>query len=522
MIAKSQHAEKVMASKDSGRVYEEISQRIGNTPLVRLRRISEGCVGTVVAKLENMNPLWSVKDRIARSMIDAAERDGLITADTVVVEPTSGNTGIGLAFVCAARGYKLLVTMPESMSVERRRLLRALGAELVLTPAAEGMPGAVRKAEELVAQNPHYYMPQQFKNPANPEIHRTTTAEEIWRDTDGAVDVVVSAVGTGGTITGVGEVLKSRKSTVRMVAVEPTGSAVLSQHRRGEPLKPGKHTIQGIGAGFIPDVLNLAIIDEVVTVEDEEAYIREGGRIVRVEAVDAMGSPSGSMAYRYDRNGRLLGVSSEGSLGKGAAGMIAAWGLPQGSWITRPGGAAKAAAAAAAASAKTTVLGYDDSGRATVVQTMLDGAALSIETRSYGEGGILSSTKIEDKVTGLSSDLQYDGDGRLAARTDTPAKGQILKTEYRYGDSGLLVEELARQGGHRSSKAYEYGEDGKVSREETSRDGELLLAVDYIENGRVEELYEDGSVFVKATYIGGRKVKDEFYLDGVPFRTREY
>jgi hypothetical protein len=268
-------------------------------------------------------------------------------------------------------------------------------------------------------------------------------------------------------------------------------------------------------------ILQERLFDSSSLPVETRSYIREGGRIVRVEATDAMGSPSGSMSYRYDRNGRLLGVSSEGSLGMGTAGMIAAWGLPQGSWITRPGGGARAAAAAAA-SAKTTVLGYDDSGRATVVQTMLDGAALSIETRSYGDGGILSSSRIEDKVSGLSSDLQYDGEGRLATRTDTPTKGQVLKTEYRYGDSGLLAEELARQGGHRSSKAYEYGEDGKVSREETSRDGELLLAVDYIENGRVEELYEDGSVFVKATYVGGRKVKDEFYLDGVPFRTREY
>jgi cysteine synthase len=260
-----------MAHENPGRIYDDISQHIGNTPLVRLRRVTEGCVATVLGKLENANPLWSVKDRVARAMIDAAERDGLITADTVIIEPTSGNTGIGLAFVCAARGYKLMVTMPESMSIERRRLLRAMGAELVLTPAAEGMPGAVRKAEELVAQHSNYLMPQQFNNPANPEIHRTTTAEEIWRDTAGAVDFVVSAVGTGGTITGVGEVLKARKPTVRMIAVEPTASPVITQRLAGEPLCPGKHTIQGIGAGFIPDVLNLDIIDEVVTVEDEQA-----------------------------------------------------------------------------------------------------------------------------------------------------------------------------------------------------------------------------------------------------------
>ncbi len=260
-----------MATGSSGRVFDDITQCIGNTPLVRLRRIADGCVATVLGKLENFNPLWSVKDRIGRAMIDAAERDGVIQRDTVIIEPTSGNTGIGLAYVCAARGYRLMVTMPESMSLERRRLLKALGAEVVLTPAAEGMPGAVRKAEELVAQNPNYYMPQQFKNPANPEIHRTTTAEEIWRDTDGAVDVFVAGVGTGGTITGVGEVLKARKPEVQVVAVEPAASPVISQRRAGEEPKPGKHTIQGIGAGFIPDVLNVDVIDDVVLVQDEDA-----------------------------------------------------------------------------------------------------------------------------------------------------------------------------------------------------------------------------------------------------------
>jgi len=273
-----------MVGGSSGRIFDDITQCIGNTPLVRLQRLTEGCVATVLGKVENVNPLWSVKDRIARAMIDAAERDGLIKEDTVVIEPTSGNTGIGLAFVCAARGYRLMVTMPESMSVERRRMLKALGAEVVLTPAAEGMPGAVHKAEELLAKHDNYFMPQQFKNPANPEIHRKTTAEEIWRDTEGAVDVVVSGVGTGGTITGVGEALKSRKPGVRMVAVEPANSPVISQRLAGQELKPGKHTIQGIGAGFIPDVLNLEIVDEVVQVRDEDA-METSRRLAKLEGL---------------------------------------------------------------------------------------------------------------------------------------------------------------------------------------------------------------------------------------------
>jgi cysteine synthase len=245
---------------------------VGNTPLVQFRRVTLGCVATVAGKVESANPLWSVKDRVALAMIDAAERDGRIGPDTVVIEPTSGNTGIGLAFVCASRGYRLKVTMPESMSVERRRLLKALGAELVLTPAADGMTGAIREAERLVAEDPDYFMPQQFTNPANPEIHRKTTAEEIWRDTDGAVDIVVVGVGTGGTITGVGEGLKAHKPGVKIVAVEPAKSPVLTQTLDGEPIKPGKHTIQGIGAGFVPDVLNVKIIDKVMTVEDEDAF----------------------------------------------------------------------------------------------------------------------------------------------------------------------------------------------------------------------------------------------------------
>jgi cysteine synthase len=260
-----------MAVASFGRIFDNITQCIGNTPLVRFRRVAADCTATVVGKLENMNPLWNVKDRIALAMIEAAERQGLIRQDTVIIEPTSGNTGIGLAYVCAARGYKLMVTMPESMTIERRRLLKALGAEIVLTPAVDGMPGAVRKAEELVAKNSNYYMPQQFKNPANPEIHRKTTAEEIWRDTAGAVDAIVAGVGTGGTITGVGEALKAHKPTVRVVAVEPAASPVITQRLAHQPLKPGRHGIQGIGAGFIPEVLNLAVLDEVVQVGDEDA-----------------------------------------------------------------------------------------------------------------------------------------------------------------------------------------------------------------------------------------------------------
>jgi len=282
------------ASTPSG-IKQDITSCVGNTPLVKLRHITVGCGATVAAKMENLNPLWSVKDRIGRAMIDAAERDGKINKDTVVIEPTSGNTGIGLAYVCAARGYKLMVTMPESMSLERRRMLKALGAELVLTPAAEGMPGAVRKAEELSTQNKNYFMPQQFKNPANPEIHRKTTAEEIWKDTDGQVDIVVSGVGTGGTITGVGEVLKKRKPGVKMVAVEPVNSPVITQRRAGEPLKPGRHTIQGIGAGFIPDVLNVDIIDDVVLVQDEDA-METARQLAKKEGL-MVGISSGAAAW---------------------------------------------------------------------------------------------------------------------------------------------------------------------------------------------------------------------------------
>jgi len=252
-------------------IRDDITQCIGRTPLVRLQRVTENSKASVIAKIENMNPLWSVKDRIACAMIDAAEHDGKLDPDTVVIEPTSGNTGIGLAYVCAARGYKLRVTMPESMSLERRRMLKALGAELVLTPAAEGMPGAVRQAEDITSSSSQFFMPQQFKNPANPDVHRKTTAEEIWADTDGQVDIIVCGVGTGGTITGCGEALKAKKPEIRVVAVEPLNSPVISQQLAGEVIKPGKHMIQGIGAGFIPDILNLDIIDEVVKVDDEDA-----------------------------------------------------------------------------------------------------------------------------------------------------------------------------------------------------------------------------------------------------------
>jgi cysteine synthase A len=262
-----------------GHVYDDITQTFGNTPLVRLRRVVGDTKATVIAKLENFNPLWSVKDRIGVAMIDAAEKAGKITADTTIIEPTSGNTGIGLAFVCAARGYKLAVTMPESMSLERQRLLKAFGVKLYLTPRELGMKGAIAKANELFQElggEPKAFIPQQFKNPANPEVHRKTTAEEIWRATGGNIDVLVSGVGTGGTITGCGEVLKSRKASVKCIAVEPTASAVLTQHlNQGVPrdqVKAGPHKIQGLGAGFIPDILNTAIIDEVVQVTDDESF----------------------------------------------------------------------------------------------------------------------------------------------------------------------------------------------------------------------------------------------------------
>ncbi len=247
------------------RIANDVTELVGNTPLVRINRLTAGCHATVLAKLEFQNPAHSVKDRIALAMIDAAQAAGRIGPDTVVLEPTSGNTGIGLAMVCAARGIKCAFVMPETMSRERRLLLKAYGAELVLTPGPDGMPGAIRKAQELAAADSRYFIPQQFENPANPEIHRTTTAEEIWRDTDGAVDVFVAGVGTGGTITGVGEVLKARKPGVRIVAVEPDASPVLSGGQRGP------HPIQGIGAGFVPAILNTTVYDEVMRVTNDDA-----------------------------------------------------------------------------------------------------------------------------------------------------------------------------------------------------------------------------------------------------------
>jgi cysteine synthase len=304
---------KAAAVPGRGRIYDDITQTIGNTPLIRLRRITEGCHADVVAKLENFNPLWSVKDRIGVAMIDAAEAEGKIKKGTTIIEPTSGNTGIALAFTCAARGYRLIVTMPESMSLERRRLLKAFGAEVVLTPTAEGMPGAVRKAEELVKSTPDSFMPQQFRNPANPEIHRRTTAEEIWRDTDGKIDILVSGVGTGGTITGCGEVLKGRKASIKMIAVEPVSSPVITQQRKKEPLRPGPHKIQGLGAGFIPDVLNIAVIDDVVLVKDDDAFdiarrlAREEGMLCGISGGAAAWAAI-QVASRQENAGKLLVV----------------------------------------------------------------------------------------------------------------------------------------------------------------------------------------------------------------------
>ena len=266
------------------KIAKNILELVGNTPLVQLNRVAQGIDGILLAKLEFFNPAHSVKDRIAVSMIDAAEQAGKIKPDTIILEPTSGNTGIGLAMVCAVRGYKCAFVMPETMSRERRLLLKAYGAELVLTPGSEGMPGAIKRADEMAASDPRYFIPQQFANPANPAIHRATTAEEVWRDTDGKVDIFVSGVGTGGTVTGVGEVLKARKPGVQIVAVEPDASPVLSGGQRGP------HPIQGIGAGFVPEILNTKIYDEVVRVKNDDAFnlarrmAREEGLLVGISS----------------------------------------------------------------------------------------------------------------------------------------------------------------------------------------------------------------------------------------------
>jgi len=287
------------------KIANDVTELIGNTPLVRLRRLTEGAVADVVVKLEYFNPAHSVKDRIGVSMIEAAEKAGKIKPDTIIVEPTSGNTGIALAFVCAAKGIKLVLTMPETMSKERRMLLRAYGAELILTPGPDGMGGAIRKAEELAASDPRYFIPQQFKNPANPEIHRLTTAEEIWRDTDGKVDFLVAGVGTGGTITGVGEVIKKRKPSFKAIAVEPDASPVLSGGQKGP------HPIQGIGAGFVPDVLNTKIYDEIIRVKNDDAF--ETARRMASEEGLLVGISSGAatwaaiqVACRPENAGRLI------------------------------------------------------------------------------------------------------------------------------------------------------------------------------------------------------------------------
>jgi len=271
------------------RIASDITKLVGNTPLVMLNRVTQGFKAGMVAKLEFFNPCGSVKDRIGVSMIENAERTGLVKKDTVIIEPTSGNTGIALAFVCAAKGYKLVLTMPDIMSLGRRQLLTALGAQVVLTPGKEGMPGAVRKAEELVANIPSSFMPQQFKNPANPKAHRETTAEEIWRDTDGRVDILVAGVGTGGTITGVAEVIKERKPKFQAIAVEPASSPVLSGGN------PGTHQIQGIGAGFVPEVLRLDLIDEAIKVTDEDAAAM-ARRLAKEEGILA-GISSGAAAW---------------------------------------------------------------------------------------------------------------------------------------------------------------------------------------------------------------------------------
>lgn len=290
-----------------GNIFEDITRAIGNTPLVKLNRLPEEAKATIACKLESHNPLGSVKDRIALNMIKAAEQKGKIGPNTVILEPTSGNTGIGLAFVCAARGYRLVLTMPDTMSVERRKMLKALGAELVLTPGAEGMPGAIKRAEEMAAEDEKYFIPQQFKNPANPAIHSATTAEEIWDDTEGKVDIFISGVGTGGTITGVARNLKEKKSAFKAIAVEPSSSPVLSGGEKGP------HKIQGIGAGFIPDVLELELIDEIIQVDDDDAaatarrLAREEGLFVGISSGAAVFAAL-QVASRSENEGKLIVV----------------------------------------------------------------------------------------------------------------------------------------------------------------------------------------------------------------------